>query len=88
MRWIPRWRAAGYHVKLIFLRLPTADLALARVSARVAQGGHAVPNDVVRRRFDAGWRHFESIYRQIVDSWIAYDTSGFRPLPVSSGDNR
>jgi predicted ABC-type ATPase len=28
---IPRWRAAGYDVQLIFLALPTADLAMARV---------------------------------------------------------
>ena len=39
-RLIPCWRASGYHVKLIFLSLPTADLAVRRVSARVAQGGH------------------------------------------------
>ena len=38
-RGIPQWRAAGYHVKLIFLRLPNVELALAWVAARVAQGG-------------------------------------------------
>jgi predicted ABC-type ATPase len=35
-RLIPRWRAAGYRVKLVFLALPTADIAVARVRARVA----------------------------------------------------
>ena len=62
-RLIPQWRAAGYHVKLIFLCLPTADLAVARVAARVTQGGHSVPEEVIRRRFDAGLRNFESLYR-------------------------
>ena len=38
-RRIPRWRAAGYHVKMIFLSLPSVELALARIRARVAQGG-------------------------------------------------
>ncbi|MGI9166546.1 MAG: hypothetical protein ACR2G5_09185, partial [Pyrinomonadaceae bacterium] len=38
-RMIPGWRDAGYYVKLIFLNLPTPDLAVARVTARVAQGG-------------------------------------------------
>lgn len=52
-RHILRWKSAGYHVKLIFLSLPSADLAVARVKMRVAQGGHDVPEDVVRRRFDA-----------------------------------
>jgi predicted ABC-type ATPase len=29
---IPRWRARGYRVKLIFLDLPSPELAIARVS--------------------------------------------------------
>jgi predicted ABC-type ATPase len=87
VRWIPRWRAAGYHVKLIFLSLPSADLALARVAARVAQGGHDVAEAVVRRRFDAGRRHFQAVYRNLVNSWIVYDNAGPLPVPIASGDN-
>ncbi len=86
-RMIPRWRAAGYHVKLIFLQLPTADLAVARVAARVAQGGHNVPEPVVRRRFDSGLRNFYNTYRAVVDSWVLYDNSGVTPRLVASGDN-
>lgn len=44
-RHIPQWRKAGYYVKLIFLSLPSADVAVKRVAARVAQGGHFVPRD-------------------------------------------
>ncbi len=86
-RLIPRWREAGYHVKLIFLSLPSADLAAARVSARVAQGGHDVPEEVVRRRFDAGLRNFEDLYRGLVSSWVLYDNSGPEPRLIASGDN-
>lgn len=84
---IPRWREAGYHVNLIFLSLPGAELALARVSARVAQGGHDVPEQVVRRRFDAGLRNFEDVYRGLVSSWALYDNSGPVPRLIASGDN-
>ncbi len=84
---IPRWRKAGYHLKLIFLSLPSVDLAVARVLARVAQGGHDVPEDVIRRRFTAGLRNFERLYRALVDSWILYDNSGPVPKPIASGDN-
>ncbi len=84
---IPRWRAAGYHVKLIFLNLPSADLAVARVASRVAQGGHNVPESVVRRRFDSGLRNFYNVYRALVNSWILYDNSGIIPRPVAWGDN-
>jgi predicted ABC-type ATPase len=86
-RHIPRWRQAGYHVRLIFLSLPSVDLAIARIKNRVAQGGHNVPSDVVRRRFDAGLRNFWSIYCKIVDSWELYDNSGPSPRLVDKGTN-
>lgn len=86
-RHIPQWRAAGYHVKLIFLSLPSADLAVARVKARVAQGGHDVAEDVVRRRYDAGLRNLNDVYRRLVSSWALYDNSGATPRLIASGDN-
>ncbi len=87
-RWIPRWRKAGYHLKLVFLSLPAAELAVARVKSRVAQGGHDVSEEVIRRRFDAGRRNFEAVYRGLVDSWILYDNSGSVPVLLVAGDNR
>jgi predicted ABC-type ATPase len=86
-RLIPLWRGLGYHVKLFFLSLPTADAAVARVAARVAGGGHNVPEDVVRRRYDAGLRNFQGIYRELVTSWVLYDSSGPLPQKLASGDN-
>lgn len=86
-RHIPAWRKAGYHVKLIFLSLPSADLAVARVRARVAQGGHDVPEVVIRRRFDAGLRNFQRIYRGLVNSWAVYNNMGTAPQLMDTGDN-
>ncbi|MGE5293431.1 MAG: AAA family ATPase [Solirubrobacterales bacterium] len=86
-RAIPRWRQAAYYVKLIFLSLPTADLAVARVATRAAQGGHDVPEEVIRRRFEAGLRNFECLYRELVDTWALYDNSGPVPRLIVSGDN-
>src|SRR2546421_5420523 len=65
-RHILKWRRAGYAVKLIFLSLPSADVAVERVQFRVLQGGHYVAEEVIRRRFDAGIRNFLRIYRQLV----------------------
>ena len=86
-RQIPRWRGAGYDVKLIFLSLPSPELALARVAARVTQGGHHVPEETVRRRFDSGLRNFQNVYRPLVSSWVVYDNSGPTPRLLASGDN-
>jgi predicted ABC-type ATPase len=84
---IPLWHKAGYHVKLVFLSLPDADLAVARVSARVAQGGHDVAEQIIRRRFDAGLKNFHSTFRELADSWVLYDNSGPEPKLLAAGDN-
>ena len=78
---IPEWRARGYHVKLFFLRLPSAEMAMERVAQRVRQGGHDIPPDVTRRRFASGWKNFEAMYKPLVDSWVLFDNST-RPATV------
>jgi predicted ABC-type ATPase len=80
LRRIREWRLAGYHVSLFFLSLPSADLAIARVAERVRQGGHAIPEDVVRRRFIAGKRNFDQSYQDAVDVWALYDNAGDEPV--------
>ena len=49
-RSIPRWQSLGFRVKLIFLSLADVRIAIERVRIRVRQGGHNVPEDVIRRR--------------------------------------
>ena len=87
-RLIPRWRKAGYRVRLIFLSLSAPEMAFARVKMRVAQGGHNVASTIVRRRFESGLRNFHDIYKALVDKWEWYDNSGNVPLMISEGGNR
>jgi predicted ABC-type ATPase len=42
---------AGFGVRIWYVGLETVELHLARVAARVAQGGHNIPEADVRRRF-------------------------------------
>src|SRR5436853_1131671 len=86
-RHIPRWRRAGYEVKLVYLSLSSVRIALSRIKDRVARGGHNVEPQVVRRRFRAGLRNFHSIYSKLVDSWIIYDNSGSTWKNVDEGEN-
>lgn len=76
---IAAWQALGYQVKLWFLSLPNADIAVSRVAHRVAQGGHNIPEDIIRRRFKAGLENFRNSYSKIVNSWALYDSSGINP---------
>ena len=84
-RLIPRWQTLGYRVELVFLKLPTVDVAMERVAARVAQGGHAIPADVIRRRFEAGWRNFRELYRPLLDAWQIYDNAADHPILLEEG---
>ncbi len=74
-RRIPGWRAAGYTVKLVFLSLANPDEAIARVALRVSQGGHNIPDEVIRRRFAAGMQNFLQTYRKLVSHWQWVDNS-------------
>jgi len=85
-RRISKWLLLGYHVKLIFLSLPSVEMAVARVAARVSQGGHNVPEEVIRRRFKAGLRNFDMVYKALVDAWTLYDNSGSVPKLLDWGE--
>jgi len=75
---IKRWKAAGYRVEIVFLRLDSPSLALRRIAARVRQGGHDVPRSDVFRRIRRGADLFP-LYRAVSDTWAVYDNSG--PIP-------
>jgi predicted ABC-type ATPase len=72
-------KASGYRVILLFLWLPTADLAVMRVANRVRQGGHGVPIDDIQRRYSAGIKNLFRLYLPILDGWCLYDASKFPP---------
>jgi predicted ABC-type ATPase len=76
-------RKWGYRVNLFFLWLPSADVAVRRVAQRVAEGGHAVPEDVIRRRYASGLRNFFRLYSPRVDSWWLYDSSIMPPALIA-----
>ena len=48
---------AGFDVVIWFIGLSTPEQHIARVRARVAGGGHDIPEEMIRRRWDASRRH-------------------------------
>jgi predicted ABC-type ATPase len=85
--WLRTLQATGYRVHLMFLSLPSPELAVARVAERVRLGGHDVPEDVIRRRFAAGLRNFFGLYQDAADAWQLYDNAALsRPRLIASRD--
>ena len=84
-RRLERWRASGYVVELIFLQLPSPEMAVRRVRLRVCQGGHDIPEAVVRHRFRAGLRNFRELYSGMVEHWERIDNGGIPAALIDRG---
>lgn len=87
LRMIREWKDLGYQIELMFLQLPSADLAVERVRQRVIQGGHNIPEPDIRRRFDRGLDNFQKHYCQVVDVWQIFDASQWPPVLIDEGEN-
>ena len=69
-------KTKGYSVTLIFFYLSSQDLAVKRVETRVKEGGHNIPEKIIRRRYENGLKNFFNIFRPIVDEWLFIENSG------------
>ena len=84
LRTLERAKAAGFGTTLLFCILPDVETALARIAARVAAGGHAVPEADARRRFPRACGNFAT-YAAACDLWRILDTQLAEPRLVASG---
>jgi len=75
----------SYSIHLFFLWIPNVELALARIKERVADGGHNVPVEDVRRRFYRGIHNLFRLYEPILDSWMLFNNSGATPALIAEG---
>jgi predicted ABC-type ATPase len=66
---------AGYTVTLLYFWLNSPELAIERVKARVATGGHNIPEETIRRRYQVGIDYFFHYYAPICERWILADNS-------------
>jgi predicted ABC-type ATPase len=84
--WLSAMMALGYESHVFFLALPSAEMAISRVAGRVRLGGHNIPENIIRKRFNSGLANFFDLYQPMVTSWLFYDNSflGF-PLLVARG---
>ena len=73
--WLGRAREDGWRIILIYLWLPKPEDAMARVTRRVSEGGHAIPPDVIRRRHAAGMSNLVGLYMPLADAIAIYDNS-------------
>jgi predicted ABC-type ATPase len=78
-------QAEGFDVHLLYLWLPSPDLAVARVAARVQAGGHSLAEGDIRRRYLRGRNNLFELYMPLANTWEVYDNSESEPRLVAFG---
>jgi predicted ABC-type ATPase len=82
--WLRALKQQDYVLHLIYLYLPSANLAVERIAERVRRGGHTVPETDIRRRYENSLSNFFNLYRPIADSWLMLDNSQQpKPRPIA-----
>ena len=82
---VKRAQTSGYTVSLLFFWLNSSEVAIQRVAKRVSEGGHNIPTDVIRRRYQLGLSNFFSLYKDVVDTWTLVDNAS-NPRQVVATD--
>lgn len=84
---IKKARKAGYQVELIFFWLSSPEVAIQRVAKRVMEGGHNIPEEVIRRRYDAGIKNLFNIYGHVVDRWLLIDNNTGKSVVLAESND-
>ncbi len=85
LKFLKARKAEGYYVHIFFFWLSSAELAVSRVAARVAGGGHEVPEEVVRRRYERSVANFLGHYTALADTWLLCDNSNDELEVIAEG---
>jgi predicted ABC-type ATPase len=80
-------KKSGYLVHIFFLWIPNMELAVERIKLRVRNGGHSIPDEVVRRRFGRSLLNFFRTYQPLVDSWTIFDNSVDTPGMIAFSES-
>jgi predicted ABC-type ATPase len=84
--WIADLKKTGYQFHLFFIWVPSPEVSIQRVRERVAQGGHGIPEETIRRRYNRGIENFFRLYQPLADAWRVYDNDNpNRPRLVARG---
>jgi predicted ABC-type ATPase len=76
-----------YKIYLFFISLSDYQLAQKRVRERVKRGGHNIPEEVVKRRFNRGLENLNKHFLQLADHCLIIDNSENTPIKICVSEN-
>jgi predicted ABC-type ATPase len=79
-------KSKGYKITLLFFWLNDVNLAIERVKIRVSEGGHNIPEDIIRRRYSRGILNLVNVFVSLCDYWLVIDNSSRPYLFIAEGN--
>ena len=70
---IEKAKKFGYNINILFVYLDSPDLCVQRVAARVAKGGHHVPEEDIKRRHARSNANFWHTYKNLANEWALFN---------------
>jgi predicted ABC-type ATPase len=77
-------RQRGLLPSLLYFTVRTPEICIERIARRVAEGGHDVAEEIVRRRFARSHANLPA-YAAEADLWRIYEASGPKPCLAAEG---
>ena len=84
---LQRAHGSGYTIRVIFVLTNDPSINVQRVAERVSKGGHDVPEDKIRSRYDKSLNNIKELYK-IVDDLFVFDNSGAEPVLICTVHDR
>ena len=78
LRFLERAKNSGYQIRAVFVLTSDVSINIERVKSRVAAGGHDVPLDKIRNRYEKSLQNLARL-RKIADHTTVVDNSGEHP---------
>jgi predicted ABC-type ATPase len=75
-------RARGYRVAFVYIGLASVALSQARVLQRVAQGGHDVPDDRIRKRLRRSLDNAKHALQFVDAAWVLDNSDANHPFQL------
>lgn len=79
---IKEMKRLGYKIRLYYLWIPNYQLAVERIRNRVHEGGHNVPEPIVKRRFYKTLSNLFHLYLPLINYLEIFDNSSQKPRSI------
>jgi len=83
INFLTKAKKAGYKIKIYFVFVKSIELSLRRIENRVKNGGHNIPEAIVKRRFSRTFKNFSDLYKPLADEWYVIDNSESKGVVIA-----